>query len=517
MHSCRLLSLRTLRLVRCPQPLAAFHTSSVLYANKSVRHFKLADIGEGITECEVIRWFVNVKPASTVQVFDPLCEVQSDKASVEITSPFEGVVKELLVKEGDVAKVGETLCTIEVDGEGSEDLKNYNTVPDTPPLAQDTFSRISSHPQPPTPSPTGRKPHPLDPNVPAESRADVTSGSDDVLATPSVRHYARQKGVDLRLIAPGSGRSGRIEKRDIDNHLTSSALTEASSAKAEERHGDVVVELGRTRYGMWKAMVKSLEIPQFGFSTTFDLTTLHEFLPILNAHIPARFLPPDTSPSEPVVSPSAFYQTPGLPPIPASARYTRLTYLPILLKMLSKAMMEWPLFRSSITGSEQSQSLASARPTLTLRPHADISIAMSTPTGLYTPTIQAVDTTSIYSLASQLRHLSHLGRQTPCALTHAEMPKRGGTVSVSNVGGVGDVEYASPVLVPSGGVAIVAIGRAHWVWDVDHGNGTGQRRLKIGISWTADHRVVEGAELIAFSECWKEWVHSPQRLLADSV
>lgn len=154
---------------------------------------------------------------------------------------------------------------------------------------------------------------------------------------------------------------------------------------------------------------------------------------------------------------------------------------------------------------------------MTLRPHADISIALSTPTGLYTPTIQAVDTTSIYTLASRLKHLSYLGRQTPCGLTLAEMPKRGGTISVSNVGGIGDVEYASPVLVPGGGVAIVAIGRAHWVWDVEHSDGTGRRRLKVGISWSADHRVVEGAELIAFSELWKEWVHSPQRLLADSV
>ena len=130
---------------------------------------------------------------------------------------------------------------------------------------------------------------------------------------------------------------------------------------------------------------------------------------------------------------------------------------------------------------------------MSLRPHADINIALSTPTGLYTPTIQRVDTHSVYSLASQLKHLAHLGRQIPCALTPAEMPKRGGTLTVSNIGGIGDGEAASPVLVPGGGVAIVAIGRAKWVWDVNRGNGRDERRLKVGVSWSADHRVVEGA------------------------
>lgn len=179
-------------------------------------------------------------------------------------------------------------------------------------------------------------------------------------------------------------------------------------------------------------------------------------------------------------------------------------------------MLQWPLLRSSITPSTSAES-PNAKPTLTVRPHADITIALSTPTGLYTPTLQHVDTSSIYSLASQLKHLSHLGRQVPCALTPNEMPKRGGTLTVSNVGAIGAGEFANPVLVPGGGVAIVAIGRAKWVWDVDSGDGSGQRRLKVGVSWSADHRVVEGAELAAFVECWRSYVEVPERLIAEGV
>ncbi len=97
------------------------------------------------------------------------------------------------------------------------------------------------------------------------------------------------------------------------------------------------------------------------------------------------------------------------------------------------------------------------------------------------------------------------------------MPKRGGTLTVSNIGGIGDREGASPILVPGGGVAIVAVGRAKWVWDVNRGDGKGERRLKVNVSWSADHRVVEGAELVAFIEAWRSWVEAPQRLIGEGV
>ncbi|KAF9806705.1 hypothetical protein IEO21_08580 [Rhodonia placenta] len=496
-----------------------FHSASSLWApRRTLKEFKLADIGEGITECEVIKW--SVKPSSSITVFDPLCEVQSDKATVEITSPFDGTVKELLVKEGDVAKVGSGLCTIEVEEEDSGDAPSpaHATTPPAPvsPTSETT-------PEPPTaieqqaPSATFKaKLHPLDPRAATQASASTGLSHTDILATPSVRHFARQHNIDLSLLAPGSGKNGRIDKRDVEAFLARSASppSDTPSAPAAAADVDTIIELGRTRFGMWKAMTKSLEIPQFGVSMSMDLTALHNMMPVLNANIPTRYLPDtSSSASAPVISPSAFYEQAALSPVPPSATYTRLTFLPILMKTLSKAMAEWPLFRSSIVPS----SLPSGKPAMGIRPHADISIALSTPTGLYTPTVQRVDTHSVYALASQLKHLAYLGRQSPCALTPAEMPKQGGTISLSNVGGVGDVEYASPVLVPGGGVAIVAIGRAKWIWDVNRGDGRGERRLKVSVSWSADHRVVEGAELVAFVETWRSWIETPERLIGDAV
>ncbi|KAG6887144.1 hypothetical protein C0995_001027 [Termitomyces sp. Mi166 len=508
-----------LRLLRRPGTVrrAYFHSSATLWAMRKVVHkFKLADIGEGITECEIIKW--SVAPSGNVQAFDPLCEVQSDKASVEITSPYDGVVKELLVQEGEVAKVGAGLCLIEVEEEdtGSKESNPTSEPTSTPVHSEQATSSVPPPVEAPAPPKveSSRRLHPLDPNfMPAGDSATAVS----VLAPPSVRHYARQNGVDLVQLAPGSGKSGRIEKRDVDAFLARSAEPQAQTVKSGE---DIVVELGRTRYGMWKAMVKasnSLEIPHFGYSTSLDITALHNLLPTLNTHIPPHLSASTPKATSTAVNPSSIYPSPTHPDIPAEHRYRRLTYLPILLKTLSKAMIEWPLFRASITPA--TESIVSSKPTLTVRPHADISIALSTPTGLYTPTLTQADTHSVYTLASSIQAIAHRGRQVPCGLTLADMPRRGGTITVSNVGAIGAGEYASPVLVPGGGVAIVALGRAKWVWDVDgeRGEKGGERRLKLGVSWSADHRVVEGAELAAFVECWRGYVESPERLIAEGV
>jgi hypothetical protein len=189
--------------------------------------------------------------------FDSLCEVQSDKASVEITSPYDGVLKELLVQEGEVAKVGQGLCLIEVEEEekeGAGDSQRQDSAGIDPTLS----SSASQDPPLQTEQPQAvpqRQPHPLDPSALRETNAFARPSSSSVLATPSVRHLARRRGVDLEKIAPGSGKSGRIEKKDIDAYLAAGQPQPQDQVEAEVA-AEEVVELGRTRYGMWKAMTK---------------------------------------------------------------------------------------------------------------------------------------------------------------------------------------------------------------------------------------------------------------------
>jgi 2-oxoisovalerate dehydrogenase E2 component (dihydrolipoyl transacylase) len=177
---------------------------------------------------------------ANVQVFDPLCEVQSDKASVEITSPFDGIVKELLVQEGEIAKVGAGLCLIEVDETITEDDLPVEAVSTTNESKQEQVVPI-------------RHPHPLDP---ANTFQEKSINSDNVFAAPSVRHFARKNGVDLSSLVLGTGKGGRIEKGDVEAYLTHGHASSTKSATETDQLEDVVVELGRTRYGMWKAMVK---------------------------------------------------------------------------------------------------------------------------------------------------------------------------------------------------------------------------------------------------------------------
>ncbi|KIM34560.1 hypothetical protein M408DRAFT_325927 [Serendipita vermifera MAFF 305830] len=485
-------------------------STSIPYARyasrKVVRPFLLADVGEGITECEVIKW--SVKPLAVVQTFDPICEVQSDKATVEITSPYDGVIKEILVQEGEIAKVGKALCNIEIPEEESAADANESSAPIKAQEEKPEPSRVEESGAPVTKASSvlSRRKHPLDPSNDAPS-----TGSDaHVLATPSVRHFARKMGIsDMSVLTPGSGRNGRVEKADVDAFLARGTAQshQITEKEPQSQQDDVRLDLGRTRYVMWKSMTKSLEIPHFGYSSTLDLTALNALLPSMNSYIPSQYNPPPPSEYPPPISPTAIW---GATP-PASAvgdpntHFKRLTVLPLLLKALSRAMQEWAIFRSSLNPRTSEDE----RPSLTVRPHSDIAIAVSATSGLYTPVISSVDTKTPYEIMGELRRFQSLGRKTPAGFTMKEMPKRGATISVSNVGAIGKGEWAAPLLVPGGGVAIVAIGRAKWV------ERSGEKRLEVGVSWSADHRIVEGAEMAAFVECWRSWVEDPARLIAD--
>jgi 2-oxoisovalerate dehydrogenase E2 component (dihydrolipoyl transacylase) len=199
----------------------------------------------------------SVKSQGTVQAFDVLCEVQSDKASVEITSPFDGVLKEIFVKEGEVAKVGEPLCLIETeDGEEVDSAETIHSEgrPGPAPVASPSTGPTTASPtDDPSQSTAPRRPHPLDPNKPIEP---VRLNSDDALAVPSIRHFAMKNGIlDLSKLMPGSGKNGRIEKSDVETYLAGMTASTPQSTVIPQGE-DLVVELGRTRYNMWKAMTK---------------------------------------------------------------------------------------------------------------------------------------------------------------------------------------------------------------------------------------------------------------------
>ncbi|KAJ7879302.1 hypothetical protein B0H14DRAFT_3129768 [Mycena olivaceomarginata] len=470
-----------------PRLIARFQTRWA--SNKVVHTFKLADIGEGITECEVIRW--SVSPRATITAFDPLCEVQSDKASVEITSPFDGVVKELLVQEGQVAKVGQGLCTIEVEEEAVEGVeKASGTEEPAKPRAKDGRAEGDAC------------------DVRARGCTESAQASSAGPIFQAGEGFRKQQfpcnsGVDLALLAPGSGKGGRVEKADVEAYLSGSSRTSTPPSAPTQCGEDIVVELGRTRHAMYRAMVKSLEIPLFGYSTTLDITDLHALLPILNAHIPTHYLPPSDAP--PPFNPALALGA-GIPAVPNT---------------LARTMMDWPLLRASITPPPSSAPSHSTpgKPTLTIRPARRHRARTRHPHG------------ALHAPPPRRRHAQHHAprrARAARALRAGPAPPRRGDDQREQRGGDGRGTGAGAGAgarrgrrdrgAGEGGVGVGCVGAVlEGRGGRQGGRGRGAEAEAAGVVERGTIGVVEGAELASFVEAWRGWVEAPTRLIGEGV
>lgn len=449
-----------------------------------VKPYLLADVGEGITECEIIKWFV--QPGAVVQEFDPICEVQSDKASVEITSRYAGKIKRLMHKEGDVAKVGHPLCEIEMESDGAS----------APEEAKDEQVEITG-----VSKDSEFKAVDMEGFVSAEAKHSNGGGSaaahgKDVLATPAVRRVSREHNVDLSQVR-GTGRDGRITKEDVLNHIQNGNASSSSSSASSSATSDAssstnptpaasagtteVIDLTPVQRAMFKAMTATLATPHFAYSDEIDVTDLDKVRVLLSKSIPERY----TSAGD--------------------ASFSKLTLLPLLVKAMSLALNEHPMFRSTLNSEQK----------LVRRSSHDISIALTSKVGLLTPCITDVQAKSIYDLSGAITRLQNVAGSSK-GLSPADL-KATGTITLSNVGAVGGGTYTHPLLPPTGQLAIGALGRSRilprfaseipslGVSDPDKI----VRRLIMSVSFTGDHRVVEGADLARLVNRWKQLVENP--------
>ncbi|KAF9087114.1 hypothetical protein BGX27_002989 [Mortierella sp. AM989] len=459
-----------------------FHASAL--ANAKVP-FLLADIGEGITECEVIQWFV--KTGDKVEEFDRLCEVQSDKASVEITSRFTGTIATLKYKVGDMARVGAPLVEIET---GDDAVVGEATA------APDATSASA-----PTPE-DGLKGHSnviqdlnavaaMMDNAPGKVVHEVPTAEHILtFATPAVRRVAKENNVDIALIK-GSGKGGRVMKEDVMAYLAngrqSTASPNAASAPAAASAmvhvpagEDKVLPLSMIQKAMFKQMTKSLSIPHFGFADEIILDNATAFRAALNAQIAKT---------------------------PEKYNFKKVSYMPIFIKALSVALEDFPIMNACIIDGDNA---ATAK--LKYRASHNIGVAMDTPNGLIVPNIKNVQNLSILEIASELTRLQEAGKKN--AIPMADL--KDGTLSLSNVGMIGGT-YLNPVVVTSE-VAIAAVGKMQRLprFKMIEEDGKKVERVVaqqiVNISWSADHRVIDGATVARFSEAWKTVVENPSLL-----
>ncbi|KFZ08538.1 hypothetical protein V502_09302 [Pseudogymnoascus sp. VKM F-4520 (FW-2644)] len=443
-----------------------------------VKPFLLADIGEGIRECEIIQWFV--EPGARVEEFDKICEVQSDKASVEIPSRFSGVIKKLHYDTGEMAKVGKALIDIDVPEEVAEEVEAAGTAPLGGEAGAESVKSegLASTIQPDTSSAPA-----------AEVKADtvkpvVAKGKHATLATPAVRHLTKELKVDISDIN-GSGREGRVTKDDVYQFAKARDAGQAAptpqAAGTPHRpapdHGpqqETPTQLTNMQAQMFKAMTASLKIPHFLYADEIDVSSLFHLRHRLNKSL-AKFPAPE-------------------------AQVTKLSILPFLIKAMSLAIGRYPILNARVEVG------ADSKPSLVMRAQHNIGIAMDTPQGLLVPVIKNANALSILSIANELARLQALAKAGK--LTTADLT--GGTITLSNIGNIGGT-YVAPVIVEKE-VAILGIGKRRTIPAFGAG-GEVVRKEVMNFSWSADHRVVDGATMAKAAEVVRGFVEEPDMML----
>ena len=272
---------------------------------------------------------------------------------------------------------------------------------------------------------------------------------DKGLATPAVRHLTKELNVQLSDIQ-GTGKDGRVLKEDVHRHV--SQTTQRPSQ--QERVGDRKVSLTPVQSAMFKTMTRSLTIPHFLYSCTVDMGNLNRFRERINKMREAS---------------------------------EKLTPLPFILKAVSLAMGHHPLLNAWLDTSDPK------KPELAYKSAHDFGIAVDTPSGLLVPIVRNVESQTVASIAEQVKVISAKARDGKLG------PKdlQGATFSVSNIGSIGGGVVAPVIVEPQ--VAIVGIGRAKVVPGFDE-QGNLIKKEEMVLSWSADHRVVDGAECARCAE-----------------
>ena len=448
------------------------------------KEVRLPDIGdfEGVEVIEVL-----VSPGDRVEVDQSILTLESDKATMEIPAPWAGEVKELKVAIGDTISEGDLLLVMDAE-EGD----------DTPPAETSESSETGSAMSAPAaeevesvqaPAPAAAEPPPAPPasvvaerppGEKAEAPPPVATLPEDATprkahASPAVRRFARELGVDL-LRVKGSGPKGRITKFDVQNFVKQSLAGERPAAGA-----GMLPEPPRVDY----AKFGEVERKPLGRIKKISGAHLHRSW-ITVPHV-TQFDEADITKLE------AFRQEQKED---AAKQGVRLTLFPFMLKACAAAMAEMPIFNASLDADGEH---------LVYRKYCNIGVAVDTPNGLVEPVIRDVDKKGVFELARELGEMSARARDGK--LTPADL--QGGCFSISSLGGIGGTAFTPIINAPE--VAILGVSRASMkpVWDGE----AFQPRLMLPLSLSYDHRVIDGADGVRFTTFLAGLLSDIRRLL----
>ena len=403
------------------------------------RDFILPDIGEGIVECEVIEW--KVKVGDLIEEDQIIVDVSTDKAIVEIPSMYNGLVTHLFYAQGEIAKVNSPLFSLEI--ENSEASTAAVPENDAQIQAQDRPEQLSS---------------------PTRSSLVASINSDSVLSTPAVRKMAREHELDLAEIV-GTGKQGRVLKEDILNYLSmNKAIISPQYASSDSDRIEVIKGVRKI---MGERMGEAVStIPHFTYMDEMDVTELMH----------TRQLLKDAYGSEDL----------------------KMTLMPLFIKALSLAMIEFPIINSR-TNDDYTE--------LTYIKSHNIGMAVDGQTGLLVPNIKNVQTLGLLAIAREVTRLTEAARSGK--INPQELA--GGTMTISNIGAIGGT-MATPII-PKPSVAIVALGKIQTLPRFDeHGNVVARKIMTL--SWSGDHRIIDGGTIARFNNLWMRYLQNPALMLA---
>ncbi|KIW67484.1 hypothetical protein PV04_06729 [Phialophora macrospora] len=425
----------------------------------------LSDIGEGVKEVQIIQWFV--EEGAPIEEWSPLCEVQSDKASVEITSKYSGIIKKIHFPQDAVVQVGDGMVDIEVEGDAeTQESVEQETQQDPGKTADEEQVLEGDRGGAATDEPTSP---PEKVKIPSKHAS---------LATPAVRGLLKEHGIAIENIT-GTGKEGRVMKEDVYTYLnqgsarTSRTATAPSKPEIDAKQQETAKRLTPVQSAMFKSMTGSLSIPHFLYSDTIDITRLASMRTRLNS---ARN--PETTP--------------------------KYSYLPFIVKAVSLALNKYPLLNARLDLAADP-----TKPQLMMRSVHNIGIAMDTPNGLIVPVVKAVNARSITSVAQEIQRLAQLGQAGK--LSNSDLT--GGTITVSNIGNIGG-EVVAPVIV-EGQLAILGVGKIKTIPVFAEDGVTVRPAQSVSLSWSADHRVVDGATMARMAQGVQKYLEEPGTMIVD--
>lgn len=404
--------------------------------------YKLPELGEGIHEGEIVKWLI--QSGDKIEEDQIILEVQNDKAVVEVPSPVSGTVKDIIVSEGTVSVVGDTLVTIEVEGEAPQEKQEKQENNEKEPLEKIVAAQ----------------------NV-------VPASNIKVLATPSVRKFAREQGIMIAEV-PATGPHGRITRDDVKGFV---------SGDTEERHQE-------------KAVQDATEVPEAGSrEERVPLKGIRKI--IAQAMVKSVYTAPHVTLMDEVeVTKLVEFRNQSKPL--AEKKGIKLTYLAFIVKALVAGLREFPTLNASLDDEKEE---------VVYKHYFNIGIATDTENGLLVPVIEDADRKSIWMIADEIRDLATRGKEGK--LSSNEL--KGSTMTITNIGSAGGMFFTPVINYPE--VAILGTGKINEKPMVRNGEVVVAPIMTLSLSF--DHRIIDGATAQYFVNYIKELLEDPRLLILE--